>query len=187
MPYPARIDRDTIVATAADLIAQHGVEWLSLAKIARVLGVRAPSLYRHVGSRAELLRAVNLQTNAALTAALRAAAEQPTGDPHDRLMQMARAYRAFAHDHPAIYGLAFTNTLSDLRPDEDALEQLALPLQAQMAAISGEADSLPALRGLWALLHGYVMLELSAQMRRGGDLAATFDRVVAAYLCGWQG
>jgi hypothetical protein len=55
-----------------------------------------------------------------------------------------------------------------------------------MAAISGVEDSLAALRGALALLHGFVMLELKDQFRRGGDLGETFEKVIEAYVAGWQ-
>jgi hypothetical protein len=55
-----------------------------------------------------------------------------------------------------------------------------------MAEITGEAESLPALRGLLALMHGFVMLELAQQFRRGGDLDAAYDKAVRAYLNGWS-
>ncbi len=55
-----------------------------------------------------------------------------------------------------------------------------------MADVVGEANSLPALRGMLALLHGFVSLELSERFQRGSDFDATYDAVVAAYLRGWQ-
>jgi len=48
----------------------------------------------------------------------------------------------------------------------------------------GEEAALPALRGGWALVHGFVMLEISGQFRRGGDLDAAFAHAVAAYIRG---
>jgi Tetracyclin repressor-like, C-terminal domain len=101
------------------------------------------------------------------------------------MLKMAREYRAFALANPATYRLAFGSTDDELRPDEALLEQLALPLQTAMAGISGEVESLAALRGMWALIHGFVSLELAGQFRRGGDLEAAFQRAVAAYINGW--
>jgi AcrR family transcriptional regulator len=186
-PYPAQTDLETIVTTAAALIEAEGAEPLSLHRLAAALGVKAPSLYRYVPNKAALLRAVNERTSAALVEAVRVAGEGARDDPAARILAMARAYRAFAQAHPAAYGLAFAPQDPAARPDPALLEQMVLPLQALVAAVSGEADSLTALRGLWALLHGYVLLELADQMQRGGDLAATFTRVVEAYVQGWAG
>ena len=55
-----------------------------------------------------------------------------------------------------------------------------------MAEISGQAHSLTALRGIWALIHGFILFELTGQLRRGGDLEAAFVQSVEAYLNGWS-
>ena len=70
MPYPRQIDSDAIVEQARQLITEQGVDALTLGKLARRLGVQAPSLYRHVGNKAELLRAVNMVTLTELFAGL---------------------------------------------------------------------------------------------------------------------
>jgi AcrR family transcriptional regulator len=185
MPYPAQVDRETIIEKARELIEAHGVDQLSLSVLARELGIKAPSLYHHFQNKTALLRGVNEATGLALVAAIRESIGEVKGSPRDQITAMLHAYRAFAHEYPATYGLAFTNTIADLRGDPDQAEQSALPLQALMAQITGEADSLAALRGAMALAHGFVMLELSGQFRRGGDLNEAFDKAVAAYVRGW--
>jgi AcrR family transcriptional regulator len=186
MPYPAQTDRAAIVQTARDLIETEGAEQVSLARLAAALGIKAPSLYRHVPSKAALLLAVNELTLAELFAAYAAARAAAGSEPRAQLLALARAHRAFAHAHPAAYGLAFTTTAPEQRPDAGRLEQSAIPLQELMAAVSGPEQSLPALRGALALIHGFVMLELKAQFQRGGDLDAAFDAAFNAYLDGWR-
>ena len=185
MPYPTHITSEAVIAKARELIEAEGLDQLSLNRLATALHVRAPSLYRYFDGKNELLRAVNEMTNRALIAALDAAVA-PATTPREQIMAMARAYRAFAHSFPATYQLLFANSSPDLRPDAGASERLVLPLQAIMASLSGEADSLAALRGILALAHGYVTLELNGQFRRGGDLDAMFTRVVEAYIDGWM-
>ena len=148
--------------------------------------MKAPSLYRHVGNKSSLLQAVNLFTSQRLIESLQQRAAQVNGPPQEQVVALLRAYRSFAHQHPNTYLLAFTNTDDALRPDEDLLEQMVLPIQALITAVSGQENSLAALRGAMALVHGFVMLELHGQLRRGGDLAADFALAVHAYLQGWQ-
>lgn len=186
MPYPSQINRDTLILKAIEMVEVEGYEALSLAKLAGALGIKAPSLYNHVKSKTELLREINLYTMACLTTAMQEAAERADGDAAARVYALAVGYRIYAHAHPVLYDLAFTATVPGLHPEVAALEALALPLQDVMAALVGEDDALPALRGAWALLHGYVMLELTQNFRRGGDLDVVFDRVVRAYLAGWR-
>ncbi len=58
MPYPSRTDRASIVAAAITVLAERGLDDLSLRTIATHLGVRQPALYHHIASKAELLDAM---------------------------------------------------------------------------------------------------------------------------------
>jgi AcrR family transcriptional regulator len=185
MPYPSKISRETIVQAAREMIETQGVERLSINVLAEKLGVKTPSLYRYVGDKTGLLRAVNEDTIAGLFSVLGEALDYP-GTADERLLAVALVYRQYAHQHPITYGLAFTNTIPELRPDEPEQERAVLPYQALMAKVSGAEESLAALRGMLALIHGFVMLELAQQFRRGGDLDTAFAQSVQAYIAGWQ-
>lgn len=184
MPYPAQTSREAIVAAAQALIERDGVEQLSLAGLAAALQIKAPSLYRHVASKAALIQLVNARTFGQLFAAYDAALGAGGNEPAEQMRRILYAHRAFARAHPARYVLAFTTTIAEERPADTALEDLALPIQQVMAEVSGEAASLSGLRGALALAHGFVMLELHQQLRRGGDLDAAFAASVDAYLAG---
>src|SRR5690606_34821527 len=114
----------------------------------------------------------------------KAAAERATGSDAERILQMGVAYRRFAHEQPKAYALAFGPSEPSTRPDPAVMAALAQEIQGVIAPISGEAGSLTALRGLWALVHGFVMIELAGQFQRGGDLDAAYEAVVRAYVRG---
>ncbi len=185
MPFPAQTDRDTILKTARKMLEAGGVDGLSLNKLAKKLGISAPSLYHHFRNKNALLRAINAETNARLLAAMAPGLQTP-GATTDKILAVARAYRAFAHANSYTYDLLFTNTLDDLRPNHTEAVQGVLPYQQVMAEIAGDDRSLAATRGLLALMHGFVMLELADQLRRGGDLTEAYEQAVQAYIAGWQ-
>ena len=199
MPYPTQITKDQIIQKAHALIEQEGRDALSLGKLATALGVKAPSLYRHVGSKAELVEGVNLVTLQRIFNALEetlAIEDVPTDDaPTDdaptsgvaQILAVLQTLRKFAHAQPHTYLLMMTTPPGEGRPDEALLTDLILPYQSLMAKIAGEEQSLTALRGALALAHGFVILELNQQLQRGGDLSADFDTAIHAYLAGWQG
>jgi AcrR family transcriptional regulator len=184
MPYPARINPESILAKTREMVDAKGADQLSLNALASALGVKAPSLYRYFASKTDLLRALNLQTIQQLIDSMHVAALDGD-DPRTQLIAMSRAWRAFAHANPKAYTMAFAHPNPELRPDARLVEVLAIPIQKVITNITGEKRSLAALRGLWALLHGFVLLELSAQFRRGGDLGTAFELSVEAYLNGW--
>ncbi|MDX2139614.1 MAG: TetR/AcrR family transcriptional regulator [Chloroflexota bacterium] len=181
MPYPAQVNAETILDRTRTLIADEGSDGLSLARLAEALGITAPSLYRYYKSKTELLRAVHLTTQQQLTQTM-LAARQDSATPYERMLAMARAYRAYALAQPVLYRLAFADV--DVSGDAEALLALALPLQSALEDYAGSADSLAHLRGLWALVHGFVSLEIGGRFQRGGSLDADFERAVTAYLRG---
>lgn len=185
MPYPSKTDFEAVIEAARGLIERNGVEQLSLGALAAELGIKPPSLYRHVESKASLLRAVNERTFERLFEAYNAAMRESGDDPQDRVWAVFRGHRAFAHANPITYVMAFSASNPDERVDPKKLVDLVLPIQEIMAAIVGQARSLTALRGALALVHGFVMLELSNQLQRGGDLEEAYEAALETYLRGW--
>lgn len=184
-PYPVQTDRETIIETARMLIERDGVEYLSLGNVASELGIKAPSLYHHIKSKSALLQAVIEHTYRMLFQSYDEALENANDSPEEQLLRIARAQHVFAHANPNTYMLAYAAQNPELRADPNMLLERAIEVQKIMIQISGEENSLPALRGLLALIHGYIMLELNEQFQRGGDLSATFDSIVNRYLTGW--
>jgi AcrR family transcriptional regulator len=187
MPYPAQTDRETIIQTAREMIELEGLAQLSLARLAEVLGIKAPSLYRHVPSKTALIQAVNTLTFQKLFEYYETALAAENSDPTAQLLTILRAHRAFAQANPKTYILAFTTSSPEQRPEPAMLVQLALPLQELIGQISGPERSLAALRGALALVHGFVLLELNNQFQRGGNLDEAFATAIEAYLRGWLG
>ena len=85
MPYPAQIHYETLISTAHHMIESDGYAALSLSKLAAAFGVKAPYIYKHVPSKADLVKAVNLLTNQRMQATILAASES-TSDPISGLM-----------------------------------------------------------------------------------------------------
>lgn len=70
---------DKIVLAAATLADQVGIDNLSLSPLAAVLGVRVPSLYKHVGGLADLRQRLAARGAVGLGAAVVAAARERHG------------------------------------------------------------------------------------------------------------
>jgi AcrR family transcriptional regulator len=179
-----RLNRERVVETAAEMADAAGsVEAVTLTALAAALDIRVPSLYNHVASLDDLRHALTAYGMQKLLDRLRVAAVGYVG--RDALMRMADAYRSFAHEHPGIYPL----TTRAPEPDDTALAMLAqewvqmlLLLFASMG-LQGD-DALHAVRGLRALLHGFVALEAAHGFKMPLDLDTSFHRVVAIYLDG---
>lgn len=182
MPYPSKLDSESLVEVAWQMMEDNGVEAFSMHKLADHFEVKPASLYRYY-KKAELLRAVNAYTERELYRTISVALTSDA-DYLDKIRQIARDYRAFGLSHPTTYGLLYTNTIDELRPDFEEGVREVLPFQQLMAQITGEENSLPALRGILAIMHGFVMLEIAGQLRREGSLDEAYEFTVEAYLQG---
>jgi AcrR family transcriptional regulator len=168
MPTPARTSLPGVVAAARSLIEADGLDALTMQRVAAAVGVRAPSLYKRVRNRGELVRLVIEDAAQELGDALSAAAT--TRNPRRDLAALADAVRAFAHAHPRAYGLLFAPMPEDSRPEPSALGGAIDPLLRTTAALAGPEHALEAARTVVAWAHGFLVMELAGAFRLGGDV-----------------
>jgi len=172
MPTPSRTSFDEIVAAGRILIEASGPEGLNMQEVARMVGVRAPSLYKHVAGRDMLIRRVAEQVVGDLASVLEGAV---TGsDPSRDLIALANEFRRFAHANPGAYRLLFRPMPAEWRPDSLLLTAAAAPVVRTASALVGTEHSLEAARTVTAWAHGFVSMELSGAFRMGGDVEAAF-------------
>jgi AcrR family transcriptional regulator len=95
------IDKDAVVRAAAKIADDHGWDALTLARVAKKLRIRSPSLYNHVGGLEGLRRELRLLALRDLNEALSRATIGKSRD--DAVRGLAAAYRAFVKRHPGTY------------------------------------------------------------------------------------
>ena len=166
-----------VVAEAAIVADEVGLDRLTLASVAQRFGVSLPSLYKHVRSLEGLKRDLALLAVRELTVALSAAAVGRAG--RDALRAIARAYRAYAREHP---GRAAASVRA---PDPDDAEHVAASeaiLAVLFAVLAGYgitgADAIDAIRSLRAAMHGFVTLEAAGGFGLPQSADATYDRLI---------
>lgn len=168
MPTPARTSLEKIVQASRSIVEAGGLDSLTMQRVASAVGVRAPSLYKHVRNRDALVRLVIEGVARELTETLDAAAK--TGDPLADLRSLAHALRAYAHANPAAYGLLFAHLPAEARPDQDNLARTSAAVLRTTATLAGADLALEAARMVVAWAHGFISMELAGAFRLGGDL-----------------
>ncbi|WP_409332092.1 TetR/AcrR family transcriptional regulator [Trujillonella humicola] len=172
----AGLDPDVVVRRAGALVDAHGIDALTLARLAGELGVAAPSLYKHVGGLDDLLDRMAVAATAELAARLGAASRGRAG--RRALEAIAEEYRRFAREHPGTYPLTS-------RPrDTDAWTAVADDaLAAVAAALSGygvgTGDVHP-IRVVRSALHGFVDLERTGGFGLPASVDESFRHLVDA-------
>jgi AcrR family transcriptional regulator len=180
MPAPAQTSTEAIVAAGRRLLEERGAEALTMRDVADAVGVRAPSLYKRVRDRSDLVRLILEDVADELATALDAAAA--SGDPVRDLRAMTAAYRRFAHANPVAYALMYApQTAPGER--ERSIRSSATFLRV-VEELAGPQQALPAARLIVAWANGFITMELAGAFRLGGNVeeAWTFgqDRILTA-------
>lgn len=161
---PPEFDRPTgrlaqIIDTAWQLLGTHPWEHLSTRMLADALGIKAPSLYKHVRTRENIAAHLAARALLDLGQQLHRSLEDDGG-----ASQLLATYRVIATDNPHIYR-PLTGTQFPRSKLPDGLEDWA-GTPFYLAASRGDP-----LRGqaLWAFAHGMAILEIDARFAGGGD------------------
>ncbi len=179
-----RLNRQRVVDKAVQLADEaRDVQAVTLSELATALEIRTPSLYNHVDGIDDLRQAMALYGLEELLRRMRTAAAGQVG--REALRAIACAYRDFAQEHPGIYPLVIR------APDPDEADLIALAqellqlLLLVLASLGLEGDdALHAVRGLRAVLHGFVALEVASGFKMALPQDESFRRLVETYLDG---
>ena len=163
-----QLSRERIVTAAIDMIEQHGVEAVSMRRIAGELSCGVMSLYNHVPSKAALLDAVaeRVMSGIEFTAV-------PGAGWEDQVRAQARAFRAIARRYPRCTMVVVsrpTNSVTGLRPIENALATL------REAGFSG-GDAVLIMRAFVGFILGSLLREVGVAPALG-DAQASYPAQV---------
>jgi AcrR family transcriptional regulator len=173
----AGLDAASVVAAAARLADRDGLDQLTLARLAAELGVRAPSLYAHVGGLADLRDRVGALGVAELTEVLSEAATGRAG--REALHAVAVAYRAYARMRPGVYAALQRAPAGDEDERQAAAARLVGVLIAVLRGYGLEGDdAVHAVRLLRSALHGFVSLESAGGFALPLGLEESYERLV---------
>jgi AcrR family transcriptional regulator len=180
----AGLDRERVIATAAQIADADGLDAVTLARVAAALGVKSPSLYNHVAGRDDLVRGVGLLGLRELAATVREAAIGRSGT--DGLVASAGAYRAFVLEHPGRYSAGAV--AAPAPGDADARAAGAAILDVLRGVLRSwsldEDETIHALRAFRSAVHGFASLEATGGFGIELDVDTSFERLIRALAAG---
>lgn len=176
----AGLTPDAVLDAAARIADADGMPAVTLARLAAELGVRPPSLYKHLdgldaihhGLALRALREANARCQRATIGKAR----------EEALFAFAHAYWQFARERPGLYAASVRAAKpgeNDIATAGEALIGIVLAVLAGYG-VKGD-DALHATRGLRAIIHGFVSLDAMGAFRLKLDLAESFDRLLGAF------
>ncbi|MFE6225528.1 TetR/AcrR family transcriptional regulator [Streptomyces sp. NPDC057854] len=177
----AGLTAERVTAAGAELADEVGFERVTMAQVARRLGVKDASLYSHVWNLDDLRGRIALA--AADEKTIRIAEAMAGRSGKDALVAFADAWRAYAHAHPGRY--AATQTPVDIDP---ALAADAPGPRRAVELTYGmlrgyrltEPDLTDAVRLLRSTFHGFVALEAAGGFAHARTPQRSWERTLDA-------
>jgi AcrR family transcriptional regulator len=163
------LSRERIVTTALAIVDRHGLEALSMRKLATELGVYPTAIYYYIPTKSALLDAIV----EAVMSGIDLTADDPSTTPEERIVRAACVYRDALLAHPNALPLSLSrgpNTPGGMRPVELVLSILR---DAGVPPI----EVIPAMNAIAAAVRGTVgMATDDSALARPAEVLAATDR-----------
>jgi len=160
------------------LADEIGFDQLSMGLLAERLGVKTPSLYKHVTSQADLAHRIAILAMTELADAIRDATQGLAGG--DALAAGAQAMRTYVKEHPGRY--AAGNAARPIEPDDPLIAATDRVLASWAAMLRGyridHGQEVHALRMLRSMLHGFATLEVAGGFQIDTDVDDSFSWMI---------
>jgi len=174
-----------VVTEAGDLADENGYEQLTVAAVAHRLGVRQPSLYKHIDSLEGLQRGISVQAKRDLGEALARATVGRAGA--DAVRALADTYRSWVVAHPGRYAATVRapapDDEEDMRASDDVV-QIVIDVLAGFD-LRGNA-AIDAARALRSAVHGFVTLETAGGFGLPRNPDRSFRFLIDSLIAGLQ-
>jgi AcrR family transcriptional regulator len=181
----AGLDTGAVVAAGAALADEVGLAGLTMGLLADRLGVRPPSLYKHVGSLDELRHGISVQAKREFAHHLARSSVGRSGP--DAVRAFADGYRHWAVEHPGRYAATVPAPAADDEEDR-RVSEAALRVLLDVLAGFGLPDTrvVDSARALRSALHGFVSLEAVGAFKMARDVTPSFHFLVDTLIAGFQ-
>jgi AcrR family transcriptional regulator len=177
------LDITTILEAAGDLADQQGMQEVTLANLAKKLGIRPPSLYNHFDGLPGLRKKLAIYGIDRLYKGMADAAIGVSGT--EAVLAISQFYVNFARMHPGLYEA----TLLAPDPEDEDVQQAGakiVDLSVRVLTVyhlDGN-QALHAVRGLRSILHGFSALEQKGGFKMALDLDESLTIIIKAFLAG---
>jgi AcrR family transcriptional regulator len=173
----AGLSTAVVVAEAASVADEVGLDRLTLAMVAKRFGVALPSLYKHVDGLEALLQKVSALSTAELADEMMTALVGLSG--LDAVRAMAHAQRSYAKRHAGRYPSAQRVPDPGDPAHVAAAGKLVGTVYAVLRGYGLDGDELVhATRAVRSAIHGFVILDIAGGFGLPQDVDRSFDRLI---------
>jgi AcrR family transcriptional regulator len=159
MPAIAKTSDIDVISAARRIIAENGIDGLSMQGIGDAVGIKAPSLYKRFSDRSAIIRGVQLTEFAEIGNTI----EESVADlsPADAIRKIAEIQWSLSQERPKIYAILFSVGTITNTEDIAIRTQALTPLFVACRALVGPGTGLAAARTLASYIHGFISMQMS--------------------------
>lgn len=168
--------RNALLSAALALVEEHGLEGLSLRKVAARVGVSHAAPEHHFPTMRNLMNAMATAGFELFTRSIADARASAPDSPEEQMRAAGDGYLAYARAHPALFRLMFTSNLLDW--SDPVLQEQAELGHMQLIEICAPAAEFMGLRTdaeqraleslVWSQVHGRAHLTIDQKLPDGG-------------------
>jgi AcrR family transcriptional regulator len=173
--------RPHLLASALEVLEDHGLEGVTMRAVADRAGVTAPALYWHFADKEALVREVGREVSRVFKDQMLEAVAAPTSEA--RLRRTLEVFRTFAIAHPSYFHMLFVRPPTSRRGEiRDAAASPTIfqflvdrVAECMRDATLAKADPQSVAMTLAALAQGLVVLHRGGRFASDAAFAAFFD------------
>lgn len=170
----AGLDKDIILKTAVDLADAEGIANVTLKALAEKLGVKPPSLYKHINGLEELNKALMLYGWKSLEKKVTRAAVGKSKE--DAIRAIFYAYRDYVKEHPGVFeAMQWYNMYQSEENLQATEEVVAVLFQVLSAYDLQEEQKVHIVRMFRVFLQGFLMVEIHGGFGNPVSITESFD------------
>ncbi|WP_010630570.1 TetR/AcrR family transcriptional regulator [Sporolactobacillus vineae] len=153
-----KITKQAILSVSRDIVNQEGYDALTLARVAKALKIKTPSLYNHISGLKDLRKELALDALKQLNYEVTQSAVGRSGD--GALKAIGFAFIHFMRENPGLYAATLiAPDLQDPDIDQESSAIVAIIIKVLEPYHFGNVRAIHFVRGLRALAHGFSTLE----------------------------
>lgn len=170
----AGLDKDIILKTAVDLTDAEGIANVTLKALAEKLGVKPPSLYKHINGLEELNKALMLYGWKSLEKKVTRAAVGKSKE--DAIRAIFYAYRDYVKEHPGVFEAMQWYNMYQSEENLQATEEIVAVLFQVLSAYDlQEEQKVHIVRMFRVFLQGFLMVEIHGGFGNPVSITESFD------------
>lgn len=181
----AGITNKVIITTAIEIANVEGLKEVTMANVAKRLGIKSPSLYNHINGLSDIMNLLTLRALEDLYQLLKQAIMDVDEMKREAIYPLSVAYLTYAREQPGLYALTIESASKKGEEISTVANQIIELLTDVLKPFNlNEEDTIHAIRSLRSILHGFASIENQKGFGMPVAVNESFHYLIATFIEG---